>query len=249
MRLPYFTSIYEIFVERERTRKARIFIIIFTLLACYCYIVYLVLTMPTMETAPVHVSAPSAMPSSVSSNHVTSGAPTMRPSPSLSLFRHSVSVSVPSAYTGYQTSSGGYSMTIHTTSSTSPVVIDGGGSGGGGGSNAGSSHRAENIRTSYSVSVPSLAYISGMATTSSLVESSQQRLRKHNLNADNTIASMQRVIERNNPNLSPARAKQDNWDDYGQDEEPFKDPIGDVPWVIMLVLTMTFCVRVRLKKQ
>ena len=201
--------------------------------------------MPSETTVPVYVSVPSTVPSAGNSTpSVVSNRPTMHPASSHTHLQYSVSESINS----HNTSSGGYSMMIHTTSSASPVFIGGGG-GGGSVRNSASIHKAENIHHSYSVSMPSLAYASGMATTSSMVESSQQRLSKHNLNAENTLASMQSVIDQNTPNAAPARAKKGNWDGYGQDEEPFPDPIGDVPWIIMLLLTIGWCVRLRLKKR
>ena len=79
-----------------------------------------------------------------------------------------------------------------------------------------------------------------MQTTSSFMESTQQRLKKHNLNAESTIASIQNVIDNNGPNSSPARAKKENWDDYEQDDEPFLDPIGDVTWGWLILLAVGY---------
>ena len=129
-------------------------------------------------------------------------------------------------------------MTIHTTSSAAPVFVGGGGSGGYTGSN-------------YNHSNPTRAIAQNTVSTSMMIITPVQRLEKHNLSADNTLQNMQQVIEDNGPNAVAARMKKDSWDDYGQDDEPFLDqqPIGDVTWGLMLLLTIGWCVRVHRKRQ
>ena len=231
----YIRSAFEVYNERQKVRKLRVFLIIGTLLIAWGAVVIIVLKTPKMEQH-VHVSAPAVIPSS---NHAPSGldgavAPTMRPT---SLTRRQITISAPTpvSYTSHQ-GNGGSSMTIHTTSSAAPVFI-GGGSGGYTGS-------------TYS-STPTRAIAQNTVSTSMMIITPVQRLEKHNLSAGNTLQNMQQVIEDNGPNAVAARMKKDGWDDYGQDDEPFLDqqPIGDVTWGLMLLLTIGWCVRVHRKKQ
>ena len=121
-------------------------------------------------------------------------------------------------------------MTIHTTSSASPVIIGGGI----GNSNRGNWYSSHNN--------PSQAIAQCMPSTSAMIMTSLQRLEKHSLSADNTLQNMQQVIEKNGPNAMASRMKKDSWDEYGEDEEPFLDPVGDVAWGLMAVLGMLWCV-------
>lgn len=243
----YLRSMYEVFEEREKVRKLRIYLIAGSLLIGWGILVILVLRTPQIEPH-VHVSAPAVVPSSSPVNTNSNGLaiPTMRPS---SLTRRRVAIQAPtSPVHSTQQGGSGFSMTIHTTSSASPVSIGGGG--GGGGSYSGSSHSQKTSSPVATTSYPVIAFVPTMPSTSSMVESSPQRLVKRSLSAENTLSNIQGVIEQNGPNASvPLRAKKDGWDDYEQDDEPFLDPIGDVTWGWMLLLTIGWCVRVHRKRQ
>ena len=243
--LQYIRSAYEVFEERKRVRKLRIFLIAGALIVSWSVLVVIVLRKPPMEQH-VHVSVPAVTPSSrpppTGSGNVI--APVMRPS---AMTRRHLTVQYPvsPSYSSHQ-EGGGYSMKLHTTSSAMPAFIGGGGSGGVG-STGGSSSNANSSTIRYGSSSAVMAL--NMPTTSALIETSQSRLERHNLTAQNTIASIQGVIENNDPRAVVARAKKDGWDDYGQDDEPFLDPIGDVTWGLMVLLTIGWCVRVRLRRQ
>ena len=243
--LEYLRSAYEIFEERQRVRKLKIYFIAGVLLVSWSVLVVIVLKTPKMEQH-VHVSAPAVTPSSNPAHSGTGNvvAPVMRPS---MMTRRHITVQTPisTSYSSHQ-EGGGYTMKLHTTSSAVPVFIGGGG-GGGVGSTGGSSSNANSSQISYG-SYPAVMALR-MPSTSALIETSQSRLERHNLTADNTIASIQGVIESNGPRGTLARAKKDGWDDYGQDDEPFLDPVGDVTWGLMVLLTIGWCVRVRLKRQ
>ena len=60
---------------------------------------------------------------------------------------------------------------------------------------------------------------------------------------------MQGVIESSGPNTVYARAKKGGWDDYGQDEEPFLDPVGDVTWGLMALLAAVYVAYVYRRKR
>ena len=233
----YIRSAFEVYNERQKVRKLRVFLSVGILLIAWGAVVIIVLKTPKMEQH-VHVSAPAVIPSS---NHAPSGVsgivvPTMRPT---SLTRRQITIQTPqpSSYSTHQ-GTGSSSLTIHTTSSAAPVFVGGGGSGGYTGSN-------------YNHSNPTRAIAQNTVSTSMMIITPVQRLEKHNLSADNTLQNMQQVIEDNGPNAVAARMKKDGWDDYGQDDEPFLDqqPIGDVTWGLMLLLTIGWCVRVHRKRQ
>ena len=239
-----FRSVYEVFEERERVRKLKISLIASTLFIGYCVLVVFVLKNPETEMAekvPTSAPAPTA-------NRIT--LPTIR---ATSLMRHSIAVQpapVASA-TSYSSGGGGYTMKVHLTSSASPVSIGGGGSGSNGDGTM-SSGRGSATRASSPVgntSYPVLSYVPLTQSTSAMVETPQQRLKRHNLTADNTLASMQGVIESSGPNTVAARAKKDGWDDYGQDEEPFLDPVGDVTWGLMALLAAVYVAYVYRRKR
>ena len=245
-----FRSVYGVFEERERVRKLRIALIASTLFIGYCVLVVFVLKNPETEMAE-KVSAPAVVPTSApapTANRIT--LPTIR---ATSLMRHSIAVQpapVASA-TSYSSGGGGYTMKVHLTSSASPVSIGGGGSGSNGGGTM-SSGRGSATRASSPVgntSYPVLSYVPLTQSTSAMVETPQQRLKRHNLTADNTLASMQGVIESSGPNTVAARAKKEGWDDYGQDEEPFLDPVGDVTWELMALLAAVYVAYVYRRKR
>lgn len=228
----------EVYEERRKIRKLRIILISIVLFVAWCTVVVFVLRSPK-EDLQVHVSAPAVIPSTTSApSGLGSATPTMRPT---SLTRRHISVQAPastSSTSNHSSAGGGYSMTIHTTSSASPVFVGGGSNGNGRNAGGGSSHN--NSSRVLAVNMPS---------TSAMIVSPIQRLESRSLSADNRLENMQQVIEENGPNAVVARMKKDGWDGYGQDEEPFPDPIGDVTWPVMLLLTIAWCVRVRLRRQ
>ena len=242
MNIPILNTLYEIFEERERFRKLKLFTIISAIIIGYGFLVYTLLTMPDVERT--HVSVQPAVPSSNGSSQVTNNMPVFKTMHSVSPFRHHIQtpqVSMPSISSSRESST----LTIYTTSSSKPTFVGGGFES----SALGNSANHKTARSDYSTTMPSLTYAINMQTTSSFMESTQQRLKKHNLNAESTIASIQNVIDNNGPNSSPARAKKENWDDYEQDDEPFLDPIGDVAWGLMALLTIGYGVIVRRRRQ
>jgi len=232
--LQFIRSAYEVFEERGRVRKLKIFLISGTLLVAWCMAAFIVFMTPKNEQK-VHVSAPMVMPSATPdpSGLGTVGMPAMRPS---SLTRRHISIQTPepASYPVHQ--GGSYTMTIHTTSSASPVVVGGGWR----------NHTGDNY--SSHTNNPSQAIAQCMPSTSAMIMTSLQRLEKHSLSADNTLQNMQQVIEKNGPNAMASRMKKDSWDEYGEDEEPFLDPVGDVAWGLMAVLGMLWCV-IKYKKR
>lgn len=227
----------EVYEERRRVRKLRLILISLALLVGWCTVVVFVLRTPK-EDPQVHVSAPAVIPSSTSTpSGLGSTMPTMRPS---SLTRRSISVQAPTPTSSVSNHSpvGGSSFTIHTTSSASPVFIGGGSNGGGGNTGGNSSHT--NSSRVLAVNMPS---------TSAMIVSPALRLESRSLSTDNRLQDMQQVIEENGPSAVAARMKKDGWDDYGQDVEPFPDPIGDVAWPVMILLTTAWCVRVHRRRQ
>lgn len=224
----------EVYAERGKVRKLRIILISVVLFVAWCVVVVIVVKTPQKNEQEVHVSVPAIIPSSTPiPTGLSNVVPTMRPS---LLTRRSISVQTPThtAYS-YNHSGGSYSMSIHTTSSASPVVI------GGGGSNTGNNYSSH--------SNPSHTMALNMVSTSSMLVSPTQRLERHSLSAENTLQNMQQVIDGNGPNAVVSRMKKDDWDDYGQDEEPFLDPVGDVAWGWLLLLTIGWCARVHRKRQ
>ena len=240
-----FRSVYEVFEERERVRKLKISLIAGTFFVCYCVLVIFVLKNQETEMEE-RVSAQAVVPASSpapTANKVT--LPTIR---ATSLTRRSIVPHVPVVPSTPYYEGSGFSMKVHLTSSASPLSIGGGGNGGGTMNNGrGSSSRASSLggNTSY----PMLSYVPIMQSTSAIVETPQQRLQKHNLTADNRLASMQGVIESSGPNTVYARAKKGGWDDYGQDEEPFLDPVGDVTWELMALLAAVYVAYVYRRKR
>ena len=87
-------------------------------------------------------------------------------------FRHRVTVSTPPVRSSAIHKGGGFSMTVYTTSSASPTSVGGGGSGHYTGN--GGSHRTSSPGLNYNI--PSLAIVTAMPSTSSMVESAQERL-------------------------------------------------------------------------
>ena len=245
-----FRSVYEVFEERERVRKLKISLIAGTFIVCYCVLVIFVLKNQETEMEE-RVSAQAVVPTTVpapTANRIT--LPTIR---ATSLMRHSIVVQPApvASVTSYSGGGGGYTMKVHLTSSASPVSIGGGGSGSNGGGTM-SSGRGSATRASSPVgntSYPVLSYVPLTQSTSAMVETPQQRLQKHNLTADNRLASMQGVIENSGPNTVYARAKKGGWDDYDQDEEPFLDPVGDVTWELMALLAAVYVAYVYRRKR
>lgn len=231
--MEYLRSIGEVFRERERVRKLKIYLIAGSLLAGWLLLVIVVLHTPKIEPN-VHVSAPAVVPSSSPSQTGSNSlaVPTMRPS---YVTRHRVSIQTPAPLVQSTPQGGGnFSMTIYTTSSASPVSIGGGG---GGGSYSGNSHSHKSSSLGTSSSYPVTTFVPMMQSTSAMVESSRQRLVKRSLTVENALSNMQDVIDQNGPNASvQRRSKQGDWDDYGQDDEPFLDPVGDVTWGLMILL-------------
>lgn len=223
----------EVYEERGRVRKMRLILISIALLIGWCTVVVIVLRTPK-EDQEVHISAPAVVPSSnsASSGIGSTAMPTMRPS-SLTRRHISIQTPVPTVSSYNHSVTGGYSMTIHTTSSASPVSIGGGSAGGNSGHN--NSSRVLAVNT---------------ASTSAMIVSPIQRLESRSLTSGNRLHDMQQVIEENGPNAVAARMKKDGWDDYGQDEEPYLDsPVGDVAWPVMILLTIAWCVAVRRRKR
>ena len=237
------SSIYEVFEERERARKAKIGFIAGFLIVGWCALVVMVFRMSEKEQQ-VHVSAPAVVPAhNPVSRSSGIAVPVMRTG---SPFRHRITVSTPPVRSSAIHKGGGLSMTVYTTSSASPTSVGGGGSGHYTGN--GGAHRTSSPGLNYNI--PSLAIATAMSSTSSMVESAQERLTRHSLTAENTLNSMQEVIEQNSPNAAPARSKKGDWDDYGQDEEPFLDsPVGDVAWGVMILLAAVYGGLIFLKKR
>lgn len=240
-----YRSVYEVFEERERARKLKIFLIASILFTGYCLLVVFVLKNHETEMEE-RVSAPAVVPASSPALASKVTLPTIR---NTSLIRRSIVPHVPvTPSTPYHEGSG-FALKVHLTSSASPLSIGGGGGVASGtmSNGRGSSARASSLgnNTSY----PMLSYVPLTQSTSAIVETPQQRLMKRNLTADNRLASMQGIIESNGPNTVYARAKKGGWDDYGQDEEPFLDPVGDVAWGLMALLATAYVVYVYSRKR
>lgn len=234
----YLNFIYGVFGEKENMRKLRVYLISGAVLVVWCVMVYLLIRTPK-DDPQVHVSAPSVVYTEKASQ---SNMPAVtRPMRSTSPVRHTAAVSVSSAPVMQMGGSRGGSaaMTVHTTSSASPVTIGSGGAGGGGVANAGGSRPAASAASS---SFPVFACAPLKQSTSSMLESSRQRLERHDLTAENTLASVQGVIEGNGAGVAPRRGTMDNWDDYGQDDEPFLDPVGDVTWGWIAFLALAYLI-------
>ena len=122
------------------------------------------------------------------------------------------------------------SMRIHQTSNASLKTIGGGG-GGGIATTSGGSSGGRGIRTS-----------SGSYGGSLLALASSVALAAPGASEATSLAST--TEGSGNPNR-PDHIRTTT----GDPMDPFLDPIGDVAWVLMLLLTIAWCVRVRLRKQ
>lgn len=113
----------------------------------------------------------------------------------------------------------GVALTVHTTSSAVVHNIGGGGSGGGATGGGGSVASSAFAHSTSSMVVPTLAWSSSRS-----------------LSADNTRAAREAIIDAGTPGRQGKPGiRRDNWDDYGQDEEPFLDPIGNGLWVLLFL--------------
>ena len=74
-------------------------------------------------------------------------------------------------------------------------------------------------------------------STSAFIVPTLARVSSRNLNAETTRQAEQEVVERNGPERRIANRRNDGWDDYDQDPEPFPDevPVG-APWILTLML-------------
>ena len=74
-------------------------------------------------------------------------------------------------------------------------------------------------------------------STSAFIVPTLARVSSHNLNAETTLQAEQEVVERNGPERRIANRRNDGWDDYDQDPEPFPDevPVG-AQWILTLML-------------
>ena len=113
---------------------------------------------------------------------------------------------------------------IHTSSSAQVQHI-------GGGSNVAQTTNITHTSSSNVVNSP----IS--TSTSAFIVPTLARVSSRNLNAETTRQAEQEVVERNGPERRIANRRNDGWDDYDQDPEPFPDevPVG-APWILTLML-------------
>ncbi len=114
--------------------------------------------------------------------------------------------------------------TIHTSSSAQIHHIGGGGSTGG--TFTGTTTTVSNNIVSSPISVSTSVYV--LPTLA--------RVSSRNLNAETTRRAEQDVVDKNGPERRVTNRRNDEWDDYGQDPEPFPDevPVG-APWVMLLL--------------
>ena len=113
---------------------------------------------------------------------------------------------------------------IHTSSSAQVQHI-------GGGSNVAQTTNITHTSSSNVVNSP----IS--VSTSAFIVPTLARVSSRNLNAETTRQAEQEVVERNGPERRIANRRNDGWDDYDQDPEPFPDevPVG-APWILTIML-------------
>ena len=123
------------------------------------------------------------------------------------------------------------SMHLYQTSSATVHHVDGGGAGVGialtsGGNNGGRGNRSSSI-----------SYGGSLLALSSSVALASPGARE--------ATSLASTTEESASQNRPGRIKTTNSDPL----DPFLDPIGDIAWPLMLLLTIGWCVRLRLRKQ
>lgn len=148
-------------------------------------------------------------------------------SSSWSLIHHDAAIT-PAAATKPQATMGSTSMRIHETSSATVHQIGGGGMGSGQGVMATTSGANKGI--SYS----------GISTGGNMLAiSSSLALAAPGASRANELAN---VVTETPKSIGPRKVDKDPFD-------PFLDPVGDVAWPVMLLLTIAWCVRVHRRKQ
>ncbi len=221
MQLTNLRNIYEIFVERQRKRRRNAYFIIGLLAVGYCLMTYFVVTRPKPDYEQMVVPQIKAEPSETAS---ASSTPVFKPSTyhrSTAYSGHSVSVPAMSMRSVNNHSGSGAAVKVYSTSSAAPKSVGSGAAATGGGSSSGTV-----VSTAY-------ARASAGQSTSAILSPSLPRLSRRSLTADNIVKAEQQVIDQNGPRAVSSRIRRDGWDDYGQDDEPFLDPIGEGMWLLV----------------
>lgn len=225
MQFQFLNNIYDDFVERQRARRRYVFLILGLTVIAYCAIIYMVVTQSATESKPKSVPT---MVSNSPAPTVVPVTPVYKPtSRRLTGYRqHGVSVPTISMQSVNRGGSG-QAIKVYTTSSASPVSVGGGGGGV-------SSHvsGSGNTRVSGGGGITALANVSLKQSTSSFIDPSSKRLDRHSFSVTNSLASVQEVIDRAGPKSAKPHIRKDGWDDYGQDEEPYLDPVGEGVWIL-----------------
>ena len=149
-------------------------------------------------------------------------------SASWSLLHHNASVT-PATTAMPQATMSSTSMRIHETSSATVHQIGGGGMGSG-----------QGVIATTSGANRGMSYSGISAGGNMLAISSSLALAAPGASRANDIAS----TTLSEPNSAPGMRKV-NSNPHG----PFPDPVGDVAWPVILLLTIAWCVRVRLRKR
>ena len=229
MQLQFLNNIYDDFEERQRARRRYVFLILGLTVIAYCAIIYMVVTKSATESKPMSVpTAVSNSPSRTDAPSTPLYKPTFRRLTGYT--RHSVSVPTISMQS-VNRGGNGPAIKVYTTSSVSPVVT-GGGSGGVSSNVAGSG----SPRGSAGGGVAVLANVSLKQSTSSFIDPSSQRLDRHSYSVTNRLASLQEVIDQTGQRSAKPGIRKDGWDDYGQDEEPYLDPVGEGVWILLFLV-------------
>lgn len=216
-------------------RKGRIILILlvvaFTVLEITAILHYV------MEEKKEVACAPSYVPSVPSSGASSSGSVTFRPvstgirhiqpiMPAHTVSRSTAAHYTPTVSTGWQI--------YRTSSHTVHEVGSGGGGGGAAGSTGGHGSSNRGIRASSgSVSIPSIAYTPMPLAARNIQDgmTAEQGLR----------ASMPRRVIINDGGGDEGDYDEENLRPGYDPQDPFFTPVGDIPWLLMLLLGLAYC--------
>lgn len=176
-------------------------------------------TNASKSAVAIHATSPVAIGSTPSATYK---APRVAATP---LVHHSSSTTPSWSFVPQNLQSTGATMRIYQTSDATTRHVGGGGNGMGIATTSGHSNNGRGI--SYGGNMIALAATTPLASPGSA-----------------KAVDIASTTDASTPGGKPAIRKVD-YDPY----DPFLDPIGDVTWPLMLLLTIGWCVRVRLKKQ
>ena len=155
----------------------------------------------------------------------------------VNILHHHVSVSTPSASHSYSSSMSNSSagLRAYTTSNAQLHSIGGGGSGSGSAGSGGHGSGSRGIKVT-SVSYSGAIYVPIVSNAITSVGAQD---------AGEVVDQKMGITARRSPMDNSRPRKVDHEDEWWLDEQP----VGDVAWPLMLLLTIVWCGRVRLRKQ